>query len=200
MALPAPHLKRGVNSMKRLILGAFTLTFAVSLLLAGVAAAQVKFPNFHMSDAPDGPPMTHFPSGTSVVYVIFDYTGAEDTPIQVRVYDPRGQILLKETKNYTGEGREVVEVASKAGAYPDGAYVSQVRVGEEEYLADSEEWFVGEVPTPQAMATAIVQMPAASPSPQPSGPSTTTIVGVGILLLALIALVVWAIRGFMTAS
>ncbi|HID88028.1 MAG TPA: hypothetical protein EYP55_11765 [Anaerolineae bacterium] len=186
--------------MKRLIFGTLALTFAASLLLVGVAVAQVKFPKFYMSDAPDGPPIAHFPSGTSVVYVIFEYTGAENTPIQVRVYDPRGQILFQETKNYTGEGREVVEVASKAGAYSDGAYVSQVRVGEEHYLADSEEWFVGEVPTPAAEATVIVQMPAAAASPPASGPSTVTIVGVGVLLLALIALVVWAIRGFITAS
>lgn len=186
--------------MKRLILGALTLTFAVSLLLAGVAAAQVKFPTFYMSDAPDGPPIADYSSGISVVYVIFEYAGAEDTPIQVRVYDPKGQILLKETNNYTGEGREVVEVASPVGAYTDGAYVSQVRVGEEQYLADSEEWFVGELPTPEAEATVVVQMPAASPSPQSGGPSTVMIVGVGIFLLALITLVVWAIRGFITAS
>ena len=189
--------------MKRLIVGAVTLTFAASLLLAGVAAAQVNLhiSTFHMSDAPDGPPMTDFPSGTGVVYVIFEYTGAEETPIQVRVYDPMGQILYKETKTYTGEGREVVEVASAIGTYSDGAYVGQVRIGEEQYLVDSEEWFVGEVPTPQVVATAIVQVPESSPPSSPSGgPSTTIIVGGGVLFLALIALVVWAIRGFITVS
>jgi hypothetical protein len=189
--------------LKRLVLGALTFTFAVSLLLADVATAQVKFPSFYMSDTPDGPPMTDFPSGTSVVYVIFEYTEAEDTPIQVRVYDPKGQILLKETKNYTGEGREVAEVASEAGAYLDGAYLSQVRVGEEQYLADSEEWFVGEVPTPEAEIPVIVQAPDTSPSPSsssPSGPSAVMIAGIVVLLLVLIALVVWAIRGFITAS
>lgn len=190
--------------LKRLVLGALTFTFAVSLLLADVATAQIKFPSFYMSDMPDGPPMTDFPSGTSVVYVIFEYTEAEDTPIQVRVYDPKGQILLKETKNYTGEGREVAEVASEAGAYPDGAYLSQVRVGEEQYLADSEEWFVGEVPAPEAEVTVIVQAPDTSPSPSPSsspsGPSAVMIAGIVVLLLVLIALVVWAIRGFITAS
>lgn len=185
-------------SMRHLVFVVITVAFAASLLV-GAVSAQGKISNFRMSDTPNGPPVTDFPSGTSVVYVIFDYAEAADTPIQVRVYDPKGQILFKETKDYTGEGTEIVEVSNRGVAYPDGAYVSQVRIGPEEYIVQSVEWIVGEVPTPQAVATVVIQQPGPAPLAS-SGPSTVTIVGAGVLLMVLIAVVVWAIRGFMTAS
>lgn len=38
------------------------------------ALRWVDFSNEHMSDAPYGPPVIQFPTGTAVVYVVFDYT------------------------------------------------------------------------------------------------------------------------------
>jgi len=158
--------------MKRTILLTVGLVLCLSSLLIGAAAAQRatnaanhaiylpfifkgnadydggvpqgRITNFHMSNACDGPAMTHFPSGTSTVYVIFNYAYMEYEPIRIKVYGYGGAILYDQKKIYVGAGTECLEVP---GPFPDFDYyvtIMYVTVRGLESPSDSIEWSVGD--------------------------------------------------------
>ena len=175
-----------------------------------------------MSDTPNGTAMNLFPSGLKTVYVVFDYKDAADADIQVRVLDPKGATIFLETKKYAGAGRENLEVTA-SDPLVDGSYVTNVYVGLNGnlFLSESNEWNVGKASSaPQPTTAAPVQQPPsvqqAAPNPpaaqpvsaapaQPavvggdSGVSAPMLIGAGILVVGLLALVVWAVRGFLNA-
>jgi hypothetical protein len=76
-----------------------------------------------MSNTPYGPAVTQFASGTSVVYVVFDYSDMQNEVIKVGVYDSIGSALLEQVKAYTESGTESIEVPGPGGGvFPDGQY------------------------------------------------------------------------------
>gem|GEM_PF-1464986 len=121
--------------------------------------AERGLPSAHLSDTPDGPAMTQFPSGTSVVYAIFEYVGMAGERIKVRVYDNYGSSLFEQTQNYTGSGTESVATTTSERYFPDGRYVTNLYFGE--YVARMIVWDVGEP----------VARPIATPTPAPPPPT-----------------------------
>jgi len=134
--------------MKRLVPIAIALALTISLISIAVAQ-KPRLANVHLSDTPDGPAMTQFPSGTTVVYAIFDYVDMVEEPIKVRVYDNYGSILFEQTKTYSGSGTESIATTTTEGYFPDGRYVTNFYRGE--YVSRTIIWEVGEpvAPTPE---------------------------------------------------
>ncbi len=138
--------------MKRLV--PIAIALSLTILLASIVMAQ-GLANAHLSEAPDGSAMTQFPSGTAVVYAIFDYADMVGESIKVRVYDNYGSILFEQIQNYTGSGTESVATAPSEGVFPDGRYVTNFYRGE--YASRTILWDVGEP----------VARPTAEPTPSP---------------------------------
>lgn len=222
--MPRP---RGLAILLALLLLALTAarTQAEPLSQGGIIRPVQKL---WMSDKANGEPVAVFPKDTRSVYVVFDYKDATDTEIQVRVLDPKGQTIFTETKKYAGAGRENLQVTS-SDPLAEGAYVTNVYVGLQGnlFLSETNEWNVGP-PAPTAVPKAGPQLnpaaastaaaSAANPAGQPvsiagqdaagsapvaaaseGGVSTPMLLGAGLLILGLVALVVWAVRGFMSA-
>jgi len=142
--------------MKRILAGT-ALALVVAQLIGGLVWADFGISNFRMSDQANGPKMNKFPAGITTAYVMFDYTEALDMPIQVRVYDPRGQVIFQETKNYNGSGSETMTVQLSEGVpFEEGDYVTNIFQRQELYLTESLEWTVGQPSSqPPAQVTAI---------------------------------------------
>ncbi len=187
--------------MKRALYAVVLATLLAASLMA-VAFADFGLRNFRMSETPGGPATTQFPSGVKVVYVMFDYVDAEDMPIQVRVYDPKGQVIFQETKSYNGSGSVTLEVSLGEGvALQDGDYVTNVYTRRELYLTDSLEWRVGTGGPPPLETVVAIQVPeAVQEVGGGGGPSPLVIGGLTVLLVALLGLVVWALRGLLTGG
>ena len=100
--------------------------------------------NVHMGDAPYGPPVIQFPSGTTAVYGIFSYSDMRDDEIRVRVYDQVGSILFEQTKAYMGAGTESIEVSSPGVVFADGWYVTHVYSYSDLFPIETILWDVGE--------------------------------------------------------
>lgn len=180
--------------MRRFMLWPIIVAFCFSILLGGIAMAQ-EIANLRMSDAPEGPSVPQFPSGTSVVYVVFDYANMQDEEVRTRVYNNVGDILFEETKKYTGSGTESVAISPPTGVFPDGAYATNLYKGK--YLNSTTLWEVGEaapsVATPAARATA---EPVARKQGLPP-----TILAAGIIVLLLLSVFVfWAARRALAAG
>jgi len=133
--------------------------------------------NVRMSDTPYGPAVTHFPSGVSVVYTIFEYEEMRETLVRVRVYDNVGNILFEQTKEYSGSSVESVRVASEAGVFANGRYATNIYMGgtySEPYLflVKTLIWTVGdESPTLAPLATLTVTAtltPTVTPTETPT--------------------------------
>ncbi len=180
------------------------LALSLTALLVGVAVAG-KPANIRMSDAPDGEAMTHFPSGTEVVYFIFDYTDMEGQDIKVRVYDNVGNILFEQVKTYQGSGTESIAIRFEKGAFPDSRYVTNLYLGGYTEIAPEQEGFV--------LAKTIiweVGEPVARPSPErverPATPPRAErgnlpfIFGLVAIMVLLIAFVIWALRRALAAG
>lgn len=150
-------------------------TLAVLLSLSwvdgGSAAAVVR--NFHLSQTPDGPAMTQFPSGTDTIYIIFDYADAQDTPIRVTMWDDWGNVLYDEVRTYNGMGRRVIRVtADPAFADTRPGQTNVVTIFVDDFPTESIEWTVGPVPTP-------------TPGPPTEVPEAATLILLGSGLAAL---------------
>ena len=175
--------------MKRLV--PITIALFLTILLASIGMAQEPRLDARLSDAPDGPAMTQFPSGTTVVYAILDYANMVEEPITVRVYPDYYAILFEQTQTYTGSGTESVATTTSEGYFPDGRYVTNFYRGE--YLARTIIWDVGEPPVVQSVA---------KPTPTPSAIVRTYDQVKGFVLQAvaivLILLVAWAVRRVFT--
>ena len=127
-------------------------------MLASIAVAQGGVSTAYLSDAPDGPAMTQFPSGTTVIYAIFEYADMTGESIKVRVYDNYGSILFEQPQNYTGSGTESVATTTSDGYFPDGRYVTNFYLGE--YVSRTIIWEVGE-PVAKPVATPTTTSPVA---------------------------------------
>ena len=114
----------------------------------GVTAGIV---NLHMSNTPYGPPVTQFPGGTTIVYVVFDYYDTANTPIQVRVYSPSGPpAIFDQTTSYSTSGTASVSVSYNFPPSPPPTYyVTNVYLEDNPTPADSVQWWVaGSAGTP----------------------------------------------------
>jgi hypothetical protein len=129
--------------------------------------------NIRMSDAPGGPAVINFPSRTSSVYLVFEYSQVQDTPVAVRTYDSVGNVLFEQTESYSGSGVETIGVVSRDGVFADGRYVTNVYVGPGLFVAKTLMWAVGEeLPTPAPTTTPmLIPTPTVVP-PTPSVPAT----------------------------
>jgi hypothetical protein len=124
--------------------------------------------NVRMSDTPGGPAVINFPSRASSVYLIFEYAQVQDTPIVVRTYDNVGNVLFEQTESYSGSGVETIGVASRAGVFADGRYITNIYVGPELFVVKTLMWAVGEelpTPTPTARPTTIPAPTVVLPTP-----------------------------------
>lgn len=174
--------------MKRLV--PIAIALSLTILLASIAMAQKpSLVSGRLSDTPDGPAMTQFPSGTAVVYAIFDYADMAGETITVRVYPHYYAILFEQTKAYTGSGTESVATALDEGAFPDGRYVTNFYLSGD--LARTIIWDVGEP----------VARPVATPTPSPVAKVFSQVkdFAVPAAAIVLIVLVVWAIYRVLTA-
>lgn len=142
--------------MKRLV--PIAIALSLTILLASIAVAQGGVSTAHLSDTPDGPAMTQFPSGTTVVYAILDYADMTGESIKVRVYDNYGSILFEQPQEYTGSGTESVATTTSDGYFPDGRYVTNFYLGE--YVSRTIIWEVGE-PVAKPVATPTTTSPTA---------------------------------------
>jgi hypothetical protein len=168
--------------MKRLV--PILIALFLTILLANIAMAQ-SLANVRLSNTPDGPAMTQFPSGTTVVYAIFEYADMVNEAIKVRVYDNYGSILFEKTQTYNGSGTESVATTTSEGYFPDGRYVTNFYRGE--YVSRTIIWDVGEP---------VVTKPVAKPTPSPivkvyNQVKNFVLPAVAVLLIILVA---WAIR------
>lgn len=82
-----------------------------------------------MTDTPGGSAVTQFASGTSVVYVVFDYSDVQNDEIRVRVYDNVGNVLFEQVKVYTGSGTESIAISPEVEAFADGRYLTNLYSG-----------------------------------------------------------------------
>lgn len=195
--------------MKRLILGGLVLVFLLGFGLPTSVAAEGTVKNFRMSDSTTGAAMTNFPSGTSTVYVIFDYADMQNETLTVKVYGPGGVVLYEKGKSYTGSGTEAIPITASGGAFADATstnpYVSQriASLG----LAQSIVWTVGKEATPAATVPprpttppAAAATPVTSQPSQPAGLSQASLRTLAIVALAfviLLAVLIWALRRLM---
>ena len=136
----------------------------VSALLASVVYAGITS-NEHMSDTHYGAPMTQFPSGTTLVYVVFDYTEMQNEEITVKVWSPIGEVLFEQTQAYSDSGTESIEVPGpEGGAFPDGRYATNFYRGI--LIFKTLLWEVGEVTTPTPTLTS-TSTPTSTITPGP---------------------------------
>jgi hypothetical protein len=137
-------------------------------ILAILAVLMGTISNAHMSDRPYGPPMTRFPSGTTVVHVVFDYSAMQNEEIRVRVYDQLGSKLFEQVEAYTGSGTKSIEVLRPGGGvFADGWYVTNLYVGSVVFPIESITWEVGPgtIPTSTPTRTPTVTLtPSATPT------------------------------------
>lgn len=203
-----------MRPVKRAILLAWV---AVVLALAGgnIAAADFTVTDFHLSNQPDGPAITAFPAGTTEVYAVFSYTDAEDMPLQVKLYDPLGQVLFLQTESYRGDGTEVLRITNGGYPFNEGVYLLNMYTGmtapqagtNDLYIFQSIEWTVGDATIPAAGSgevIATVVVPGASGgqalSGGVSGASPVSLGIMGGVLVLLVGLVGWSIRGLLRAG
>ncbi len=172
--------------MKRFV--PIAVALCLTTLLASIAMAQ-GLDNVRLSDSPDGPAMTQFPSGTTVVYAIFDYTDMTGEPLKVRVYDNYGSILFEQTQNYTGSGTESVATAPGEGVFTDGRYVTNFYFGD--YVSRTILWDIGE-PVANPVAKTVTEPTPTSPISKIYDQVKDFVLPAAAILLVIF--VAWAIR------
>jgi len=134
--------------------------------------------------------MTQFPSDTTIVYVIFEYSDMAGEATKIRVYDNYGSILFEQTESYTGSGAESVATTTSEGYFPDSRYVTNFYSGE--YVSRTIIWNVGE-PVAKPVATPTTTPPTAKIYDQVKD---FAVPAAAILLIILVA---WAIYRVLTA-
>ncbi len=120
--------------MKRLSSVALALCLSFVLVQGAYAGAITSA---RMTDAangpempkcdPDHPALACFPSGISVVYVVFEYAQMQDEEVRLRVYYGADSTpLFEQAKNYTGSGSESIAVPSPTGIFAEGLYITNL--------------------------------------------------------------------------
>lgn len=193
------------KEMKRIVLFALALAISLSLTWIGVASADFAVNNFRLSTTPNGPATTAFPAGTTEVYAVFDYVDATGIPIQLKLYDPVGQVLYLETFEYQGSGSESIKISNGGFPFSDGAYVLNMYTGKIDPnrldIYQSIEWTVGEATIPESGSSqviATVVVPGAQGTAA-TGTSSIVIATLVIVLIVLVVMVGWAVRGFVAS-
>lgn len=119
---------------------------------------------------PAGEPVEAFPSGTAVVFLSYDHARMQDTLVRVRTVDAAGEVLFEAERRHEGEGREDLPMLPESGAWPDGAYVSTVYLGQPAEIR-SVSWSVG-LAEPTAPAAPVVSFSSDwASAPLPAAPS-----------------------------
>ncbi len=136
------------TTLALLLLGVTTWVMAASPGAQQATVAGIF--NLHMSNTDSGPPVTQFPTGTSIVYVVFDYYDTANTPIRVVIYSPVGQIIFDKTTHYSTSGTASVGVpGSFPPSPPPTYYLTNVYLEDNPTPADSISWQVaGSAGTP----------------------------------------------------
>lgn len=210
------------------LLTLFLSLTTLGIALAQSKSPLVGIP--HMSHEPGGPEMHRFPAGTDKVYLVFDYETEEPVEIiaEIRSEEQQGAVIFTSRESYSGTGTANIEIPGPgSSAFPDGVYDTIIRFGEQRYVTAGWEWVVGDVELPedarrgqapisplqpdesqtQQLTSAIGTDSNLAQSVQSSAPAQTTpglspviLVGVGIVVLFLLAVIAWAVRGFMTVA
>ncbi len=204
--------------MRRVILLTWAVV-ALSLAGANIAAADFSVTDFHLSSQPDGPAMTAFPAGTTEVYAVFNYTDAKSMPIQVKLYDPLGQVLFLQTEKYQGDGTEVLRITNGGYPFNEGVYLLNMYTGmaapqtgtddslSRLYIFQTIEWTMGEATIPEAgsgevIATVVVPGAGGGQAVAGAGGGTSPalLAAMAGVLILLVGIVGWAVRRLLTAS
>ena len=176
--------------MKRFV--SIAMALSLTILLASIAMAQTPQLDFHLSDAPDGPAITQFPSGTAVVYAIFNCIDEiKGEQMVIRVKGDYGTILFEQPQTCTGSETKSVATTTSEGYFPEGRYLTNLY--QDEFPSASVIWDVGE-PVAKPVAT-----PTSTPSPIAKVSSQVKDFAVPAAAILLIILVAWAIYRVLTA-
>lgn len=149
---------------------------------------------------------------------------------EVRSEAQQGAVIFTSRETYNGTGTANIEIEGPgSSAFPDGVYDTIIRFGENRFVTAGWEWVVGDVELPsedtsggqtpysslpeRESGSSQSDMPPSSSeidnqsSQSALGPAQTTpglspivMAGIGVVILFLLAIIVWAVRGFMTAA
>jgi hypothetical protein len=194
-----------------LLLSALGLAFAPSALAQGpdkpvsnLRLAQDSSGTAQQPDPASLPEKVYYlPAGTSEFYVAYDFPGGEPTDVSIRVLGTTGTILFDERQQVSRPGAQVILFRKGDGPLEDSEYVVNAYVGENQYLADSLQVLVGAAQlmgsaTPVAASTAVAGvLPTAGPEPTAPTGDNAPLVLAALGLLALGAVVLWALRSAM---
>ncbi|MBI3943060.1 MAG: hypothetical protein HY326_08610 [Chloroflexi bacterium] len=202
--------------MRRLSFVALSLAAGLFLALAGTALADFHIEKLRIQADPQGPAVQRIPKGSTIVYASFDYAEAQNSPVQIKLYDPQGQVIFLDQKTYTGKGSDTFKIDNKGIAFKEGVYVLNAYVGNGLYLSSSLEWVVGDGPLPsnepskgEPVMTVVVNGPPGSVAPNaPESPSASgldlggnmgmVLAAGGVAVILLIFIVLWALRGLLS--
>ncbi|MFQ5857441.1 MAG: hypothetical protein ACE5LU_17685 [Anaerolineae bacterium] len=160
----------------------------------------------------------------------YETDGPVEIIAEIRSEEQQGAVIFISRETYDGTGTANIEIKGPgSSAFPDGVYDTIIRFGEKRYVTAGWEWVVGDVELPsedtsggQAPISPLQERESGSQPDlgarsafnpdqgvQSSSPIQTTrgpglppfiLVGVGIVVLFLLAVIAWAVRGFMTAA
>ncbi len=214
--------------MNRSVGLAFALALSTTLLVVPLVTAQgtdKPVANLRLAQDASGVGMAldgasspgekiyRLPAGVNEVTVAFDYQGVGATDVAVRMIGTSGTILFDEQKPFEEPGTHVIIFKQGSGPIPDGEYVVNAYVGDEQYLADSLQLAIGEAEIPDSVMTPLAQTPSAEAggviptvavaggeSSSPPNPFTPTLILALAGLLALVLVVLWAVRSAMRSD
>ena len=205
--------------MRRLSIVALSLAAGLFLALAGTALADFHIDKLRIQLDPQGPAVQRVPKGSTIVYAGFDYAEAQNSPVQIKLYDPQGQVIFLDQKTLTGKGSDAFKIDKKGIAFKEGIYVLNAYVGTGLYLSSSLEWVVGDGPLPSnqpssadppgtIIQTVVVNGPPGAVAPNVSAPAAggldvggnlgMVLAAGGIAVILLIFIVLWALRGLLS--
>ncbi len=201
---------------------AILVAICLTLIGYGVAVAQSPLVGTpYMTDQPDGQGTTQFPAGTDTVYLVFDYDVGRDTEIivEIREEQSEGAVIFTHREIYSGSGTATIEIKAPDGeAFRDGVYNTIIKFGPQRYLTAGWEWAVGDIALEepgsrvqpreqvQSLGDTAAQSTSQSVVPTPAPVSATgglppvVLAVLGVVVLILVGVIVWAVRGFMTAA
>ena len=81
--------------------------------IRAIKSQQPQVSNFHLSNVPYGPEVFEFASGTPAIYVIFDYTDADNLDLMVKIFDGGGYIIFEKRDVYNGSGTRSMAVSGE---------------------------------------------------------------------------------------
>lgn len=210
--------------MTRIVARATLVAICVMSISLTVAVAQSPLVGMpYMTDRPGGPEMKSFPTGVDTVYLVFDYNVGRETEIivEIREEQSEGAVIFTDRRTYSGSGTATIEVKYLDGEpFQEGVYDTIIKFGPQRYITAGWEWGVGHAPpepiesrvqvqaTGQAQAQSALPMQAPGQSVAPAPPPVSVTGGLpsavlallGAIVLILVGVIVWAVRGFMTAA